>query len=403
MIDSRIRTSVLRPQSEIGSGRVRRFILPDGKTKITQITTFCPDIIGPGATHLYVVEADALILVDAGIPTDLSKAFFYYWRNQPMPPDVAALPPNHSEREFLTGLELAGYRPGDIDALVISHGHLDHFLMARVVTDLGKAKVYAHVLDTPDICNPWALIALWTERQGKIGSAGMPLPHGSNKRIQEALDGGFGADVFRLSVNVDRPLFGEGPLRLNGAASETVSVKRLPGHTKGSVGLSVGRGEEPKVLLCGDVVLHPITPHPDDLLAYLRTMERMGGWADVALTLPAHGKAVHNLPKRTGFIREHHKTRLRKTYDGCAKPRTVWQIAAMRDYFAVYVAPDKFNLLAGTEVLVHVETLVMVGGLVRTEIKDGLHYFVNSGEPFDAVYERVTELVRSSGEALLRC
>jgi glyoxylase-like metal-dependent hydrolase (beta-lactamase superfamily II) len=381
---------------------VRRFVLPDGKTKITQITTFCPDVIGPGPVNAYLAEADVVALFDTGIPTELAKAFFYHWRNQPMPPEVAALPPDHGERELISGLELAGYGVGDIDALIISHGHLDHFLMSHVVANHGKAKTYAHVLDTPDICNPWALIALWTERQGKIRSAGMPLPVGSNRRIQEALDGGYGADMFRLSVNVDHPLFGDGPLRVNGAASEFLSVTRLPGHTKGSLGLSVGPAEGPKVLLCGDVTLYPITPHPDDLLAYLRTMERMGAWEDIILTLPAHGKAVHNLKKRAEFIIEHHKTRLRKTFEACARPRTVWEIAAIKGYFDLYVAPDKFNLLAGTEALVHVELLSMVKGIVRDDIRDGVHYFVNSGEAFDEVYERVTHMVKSGAEPLLR-
>jgi hypothetical protein len=65
----------------------------------------------------------------------------------------------------------------------------------------------------------------------------------------------------------------------------------------------------------------------------------------------------------------------------------------MRRYFTVYVDPGKFNPLAGTEALLHMEILKMAGGLFRSHIKKGIHYFQNSGEPFEDVYGRVMELV----------
>lgn len=119
--------SRLKSNSSAGSGQVRRFELTDGQATITQITTFCPDTIGPGATHLYLIETDALVLLDTGLPTALAKAFFYQWRNQPMPAEVEQLPSNQSEQEFDDALKLAGYRVSDIDLIVISHGHPDHY------------------------------------------------------------------------------------------------------------------------------------------------------------------------------------------------------------------------------------------------------------------------------------
>ena len=383
----------LRPTSSIGSGRVRKLVLPESHISITQITTWCPDVIGPGSTNLYLIEDEALILLDAGIPTYMAKAFFYHWRNQAMPPEVEGLPPDQSERELLSGIELAGYCLNDIDLMVFSHGHLDHFMMAPIILDRSGSRVSAHVLDTPWICNPWALISMWMARQPQIAAAGMPIPAKSNERIREALEGGPTLQLVRFAVDVDSPVFWDGPLKLDGTAMDKVRVRHLPGHTPGSVGLLVGSEAEEKVLLSGDVLLFPITPHPDDLLVYLQTLRALGEYEDVGLVLPAHGKAIRDLKGRADFLKEHHKRRLKFTFDACRKPRSVWEVASMPNYFQTYVDRKEFNYLAGTEALVHMEILTMVGALHRTHIKDRVHYFRNSGEPFEEVYQRVLALV----------
>ena len=84
-----IKTKVIKPNAILDSGRVRRFTLPDKQTRITQITTFCPDMVGPGPTHVYLIDNGKKVLVDTGIPTLLAKAMFYAWRGEPIPPEMA--------------------------------------------------------------------------------------------------------------------------------------------------------------------------------------------------------------------------------------------------------------------------------------------------------------------------
>jgi len=390
----------LKANTSSGSGRVRRFTLPDGKTRITQITTFCPDMIGPGPTHVYVIEGEALVMLDAGIPTYLAKLFFYHWRNQPLPPEVGSLAADHSEQELLDGFKLAGYSPADIDLLVISHGHLDHFMLAPAILARCNARVAAHVIDTPGLCNPWALLHMFISRQDQMLATGMPPAYKSRERIREAVEGGFGWDPNAFAVKVDAPLLEEGPLRVNGSAIPGLEVLHIPGHTPGSVGLLVGP-EGGKVLMCGDVLLFPITPHPDELFVYLQTLQRLKSLEGVGLVLPAHGKAIHDLRARVEFLHLHHKKRLKATYEACREPRCVWDIAAMPKYFDTYVDPGKFNFLAGSEALVHMEMLAMVNGLSRSHIADSVHYFQNSGEPFDEVYNRIVERMESGSVAPL--
>ena len=386
----------LKPNSGPGSGRVRQFDLVDEHIRITQITTFCPDLIGPGPAHLYLIQSDALILLDAGIPTALAKAFFYQLRNQPIPADVEALPADHSEREFHEALKLAGYDVKDIDLLVISHGHPDHFLMAHSIVESAEIAVTAHILDTPEICNSWGILSMWYRRQQQMRATGMPEPWSVQDSVREQLIQRLDLETMGLSVRVDSPIFTTGPLKLKGSEVAGIEVVHVPGHTPGSIGLVVGKGPD-KVLMCGDVLLSPITPHPDNLLTYLSTLNQLGHREDIGLVLPAHGDEIRDLRGRTTFLQDHHEQRLKLTYDACEQPRCVWDIATMEAYFDAYVDPTKFNMLAGTEALVHMELLSMAHGLRRTHIQDQVHYFQHSGEPFDKVYDRISELVRTSG------
>ena len=385
----------LKPNSGPGSGRVRQWKLADNKTRITQITTFCPDLIGPGPAHLYLIQSDALILLDAGIPTGMAKAFFYHLRNQPIPPDVDALSPDHSEREFHDALRLAGYDIKDIDLLVISHGHLDHFLMAHAIVQSAQCSVAAHILDTPEICNPWGILSMWYGRQQQMRATGMPEPWSAPNAARERMIQHLDLETLGLSVHVDSPIFTDGPLTLKGSEIPGIEVVHVPGHTRGSIGLIVGNDSD-KVLMCGDVLLNPITPHPENLLTYLSTVSGLGDRDDIGLVLPAHGDEIRDVRERTDFLTHHHKMRLKLTYESCAEPRCVWDIATMEGYFDTYVDPSKFNMLAGTEALVHMELLSMVDGLRRTHISDQVHYFQHAGEPFEQVYGRIADMVMTN-------
>jgi glyoxylase-like metal-dependent hydrolase (beta-lactamase superfamily II) len=383
-----IREIQYKRNSALGSGRVRSFIVPEEEIRIIQITTFCPDRIGPGPTHLYVIDGDSLILMDTGMPTHLVKAFLYSWRNLPIPSEIEKLPSDYSEQEFIEGLELAGYSVKDVEILAISHGHPDHFLMGPHILRRANPRVVAHILDTSEICNPWAMLRHWIANRPQMMALGMPMPHAVEESKFHLL-GSFRSD---FSLNVDDPVFSDGPMRVKGSPIEGIIVKHLPGHSSGSMGLILGKEE--KILLCGDALLYPISPHPDDLLLYLRTLEELKELKNISLVLPSHGKVIRDLKGRIATLQKHHRRRLQLTYEACEKPRSVWNIATIRSYFDIYVDPAKFNPLAGREALAHIEILMMVGGLHRSHFQDGIHYFRNSGEPFEAVYQRVLELVQ---------
>lgn len=391
----------LRPNQKLssqpmGTGRVREYKLGKGR-RLFQITTFCPDLIGPGPTHLYLIEDDALILVDTGMPTDLAKNMFYYWRNQRIPADVEALDDDHSERELFSAIELTGHKVEDIDFIVLTHGHPDHYLLGAKLVEMSGAKVAAHVSDTDQVSNPWGMIKFWVERRAALMAMGMPMPRQGGRSSATV-----SPEKTDVSLRIDLPIAFDGRLSLDGFEKDEICVRHFAGHSPGGIALLLydDSGKE-AIMLCGDTLLYPITPHPDDLVEYLRTLKAMKKLTEVALTLPAHGKALSNLPKRLDFLERHHEGRLRLTYDTCKRPHSIWQIATMRGYFDVFVDPEKFNPLAGQETFVHVELLELVGGLRRSHMDGFVHYFENSGEKFKDVYARVQELLNDENTTAL--
>jgi glyoxylase-like metal-dependent hydrolase (beta-lactamase superfamily II) len=384
-----IKEKIIRPSSKLGSGRVKQYMLPKGR-KITQITTFCPDKIGPGPAHVYVIEDEALTLVDTGIPTDLVKKLLYYWRAQPIPPAEDKLPDDYSETELLGGLKAAGYSLKDIELIILTHGHPDHFLMGKTVVEGSKAKVSAHIMDSDTICNPWWLLKRVFDWRPQFAAMGMPAPvltlyEYYNQVALEALN---------LSFKVDYPIIMDGPLVLDGYRSDFIHVKHTPGHSPGAICLIIGSEEDAdKAMICGDVILYPITPHPDDLVSYLRTLNDIEKLENIAISLPGHGDNIKNLTARARFLKKHHRHRLHLTYKACGTPKSPWDIASMPNYFDTFVDPEKFNPLAGNEAFIHMRLLEMANGLYRKTITGNVHYFQNTGENFDRVYSRVIEII----------
>ena len=392
-----------------GTGAVREYRLGRSR-RLFRITTFCPELVGPGPVHLYLIEDDALILVDAGLPTRLAKDLFHLWRRQTMPRDVEALPDDLSEREILDGFALAGRRVEDIDFIVVTHGHPDHYLLGNWLVERSGARVAAHVADSAAMSNRWWMLEFWIKRAPAMAAMGMPMAvPGKRGEISSGKPGGSSSDLdlasVPLALPVDLPLGYDGPLNLGGFQSDFIRTLHCPGHSAGSIGLllsGVRGGDE--LLLCGDTLLYPITPHPEDLLVYLRTLKGLKTLKNVSLTLPAHGDPIADLQARVAFLQKHHENRLRVTYQACQKPTSVWQIATRPRYFDIHVDPTRFNPLAAQEAFVHLELLQMASAVRTDRVQDGVHYLVGSGESFPAVYRRVREIVDDEeGTALRRC
>lgn len=383
-----IHQELIRGNSQHGSGQVSRLILKGRKTRLTQITTFCPGGMGPGPTNLYLIQGDALILVDTGMPTNAAKLLLYNLFDHPVPEELRDLPDDLSETELTTGLKVAGYSVKDIDLILITHGHWDHFLLGQRIKNMSSAKVLAHILDTPLICNPWTTGFFWASRHQQFEGMGMP----NNISRFECFSHTLSPENLGFPLQIDEPIFKEGSI-MGDQSGESIYIKHLPGHSPGSIGVFLGNEDESEILLCGDTLLYPISPHPDDLLSYLRTLAYLKTLKSIVLVLPAHGYKIMNIEERVGSLQKHHFRRLELTYKACRHPVSVWDIATMQDYFDIHVPRTKSNFIAGNEALLHLEVLKIVKAVYLSQIRDGIHYFEASGEPFNNVYSRIKELI----------
>src|SRR5262245_12703397 len=93
--------------------------------KVHRIRVPTPFYVGP--VNVYLIQEDPLTLIDVGPRDDAS---------------IAAL------RE---GLSRLGHRLADIQRIVITHAHADHYGLARVVAEESGATVFIHSWDAPAV------------------------------------------------------------------------------------------------------------------------------------------------------------------------------------------------------------------------------------------------------------
>ena len=389
----KIQARTILNHSPLGSGGVSQFTLPEDR-KVTRITTFIPEEDGPGPMHAYLIEDTKLILVDTGIPTGFLKELSRFWQRGSTPSHIKDLPDDYSEQELIRGINAAGHSVKDIDILFITHGHPDHYLIGNSIVEKSGARVLAHLLDTGSIHNPWRFILEGVELWTSILLTGMPVPRGRIKKLREAMKRIIMDQQDSVSLNVDEAILSDGPLTARGYKSEWIEVRHFPGHSPGGLCLILGTDmEENRVMISGDTLLYPISPHPDNLVDYLATLRDFMMLEGISLVLPAHGETIEDFHGRVSFLKEHHKKRLRLTYDFCNSPGTIWEIANIPGYFDIPLNPKVFNPMAGREALIHVELLEKAGGLTRSHYEGPVCYFRNKGRPFEEVYEQAMEIV----------
>jgi glyoxylase-like metal-dependent hydrolase (beta-lactamase superfamily II) len=187
--------------------------------KITQIRVPFPSEYGSGrGTNAYLLEGEVKILVDSGIDSEENRRFI---------------------RKTLEKLGA-----WDLDTILLTHGHLDHFSLGTYLQRETGAALMVHEADSE-------MLADYSSHYSRL----------FEETYEHAVEGGF-----------DPSLLGEARIKLTTAASilsrpavyETfteislaggaVRTIRLPGHTDGSVGVVAGEG-----VFCGDAAIEGST------------------------------------------------------------------------------------------------------------------------------------------------
>ncbi len=309
-----------------------------------------------GRVNAYLIEDSPLTLIDSG------------------PNSAKALD------ELEQALAARGHAVEDIELLVITHQHMDHFGLASILARRSGADVAALDGLAPFL----AAYGHQTDLEDRNASRLM-LAHGIPPEIVTALravSAGFRA--WGAAVEVTRPL-------ADGATRElrdpTLRVLHRPGHSPSD---TVFLDETRSIMLAADhLIAHissnpllarpldageeeatPPAPRPQALLTYMASLERTRAM-ELALVLPGHGRPITD---HVALIDERFRMHARRAEKIrrliATQPRTAHEIA--QELWGNVAVTQAYLTLS--EVLGHVD-LLLRDGLVVEEERDGVVSF----------------------------
>ncbi len=230
-----------------------------------------------GRVNAYLIEDSPLTLIDSG------------------PNSAKALD------ELEQALNARGHRVEDIELLVISHQHMDHFGLAAILARRSGAEVAA----LAPLASYLADYSRETDLDDAFAEAIM-LRHGIPPEVVTALravSAGFRA--WGSAVEVTRPLHDGDELELR---DRTLKVLHRPGHSPSD---TVFLDQQRSILLAADhLIAHissnpllarplgsdpaaagEVAPRPQALLTYMRSLEATKEM-HLGLVLPGHGRPI---------------------------------------------------------------------------------------------------------------
>jgi glyoxylase-like metal-dependent hydrolase (beta-lactamase superfamily II) len=305
---------------------------------IHQITLPTPFPVGP--VHAYLVLDDPLTLIDTGPQT---------------PAALAALQ---------AGLAEHGVALGDIQRVIITHAHADHYGLVGTIVAAGGAEVWAHPLAQPLVEGWTSYLApreqFWLDL---LLAAGVPAtPAEETARLYR------GMQQYVTHAPVARLLDEGDSVEMAGAAWR---VLHCPGHADNLVCLFQ---PQDRLLIGNDHLLAHISSNaivgPPPLGETERRRPLVDYWnslcrvydMEIALVLTGHGDAVADARSLINSRFKFYEQRLARLRNELRRaPQSIWQLAEA--LFRKLDAVDTF--LATSEVLGHLDVLQDQGQVTR--------------------------------------
>jgi glyoxylase-like metal-dependent hydrolase (beta-lactamase superfamily II) len=252
----------------------------------------------------------------------------------------------------------------ELEFILVTHHHPDHFGMARWLSERFEVGVTMH-----------DMAAAAAESGMEEPEAGPVYPSdGFMERLGIELDpemqsilrgGGYRAIVSGrpeiTALRAEATLTGAG-----GVWRTSVHDGHAPGHV-------CLHDDASRVLISGDqllptissnISLYPSNERGDPLGDYLVSLERLARLPEDTLILPAHGRPFMSLHARIGALRQEHAGRLRQIRDVCADGQTTSTVTA--SLFRMDRLDALNRLLATTETLAHLRHLELMGDIERS-------------------------------------
>ncbi|MFM2153304.1 MAG: hypothetical protein RL199_1739 [Pseudomonadota bacterium] len=262
MPDLRHRPAVTAPLLSLDADRLLAEL---GVTRIPIPVPF-PEAGGPANVYAIEEAGGGVALFDSGIDTPVG------------------------ESTLREGLAARGLAFGDVRRIFLSHGHVDHYGLARAVSEASGAPVHVHEADRLKVERPadWSRAArdAWQEYARRLGATAAEVAAMEHSYEQTI--------AYARPVEHTQPLV---PGQRLTFARFSAEVLHAPGHTPGLVCLSA---PEHRLLFSDDHLLEKVSPNPildigpegEDakfraLPTYLTTL-RTTRDLDIELVLPGH-------------------------------------------------------------------------------------------------------------------
>lgn len=316
--------------------------MPADKTSLPQVRRF----EGPEGSRIYRITCDAFpgltvhvhLLVGLGPPTIIDAGSGFGEANRQLMHGLERV-----RSEFSEPIGLA-----DIQRIIITHGHIDHFGGLSFLHERApQAEIAIHELD----------VLILTSFEERVAVAKRAI----RRFLQEA---GVGAelladfmDVYGFSKKNVHSL-PVGRTLIDNQQLDGLRFIHTPGHCPGQVCIIAG-----DVIFTADHILPEISPHqaPESIMPYtglghyLESLDKVERLGEFRLALGGHQGPMTDLPKRISDIRQGHHRKLDKilTIVRNNGPLTINEISQQ-----LYTHVKGFHvLLALEEVAAHVEYL----------------------------------------------
>jgi glyoxylase-like metal-dependent hydrolase (beta-lactamase superfamily II) len=316
-----------------------------------QIAVPTPFKVGP--VNCYVSTSAPMTLIDTGPKWDEAR--------EAMQAELAVL-----------GLTMA-----DVQRIVITHTHADHYGLAAEIVQASGAEVWTHrhnraLLESYETIRAQRdafYMQLMTE-------AGVPL-----EQRQRVADSRRGGNRYAEAVKVDRLLEEGDEIEL---ADRAWRVYHTPGHAGGLICLF---DPQSRVLLSNDHLLRDISsnpvvepdpdggPRPHRLVQYIRHMQRMAD-LEPGVAWTGHGHEIHDVHKTVRQRLHFHERRAQRILDLIgAEERSAYQIA--EPLFGRLDGMDSF--LALSETIGHLDLLEEQGRIEAMQRAGVMYWRRTSG------------------------
>jgi glyoxylase-like metal-dependent hydrolase (beta-lactamase superfamily II) len=296
-----------------------------------------------GPANVYAIEEEhGLLLFDAGLGTEQAQA------------------------ALAAGLARTGHRFEEVNRIILSHGHIDHFGAAAWIQEqTGRAvPIWIHNADADKVLESGAdWPALIMRNSGYLTRLGVPLPVLEETAAVIGRNAGMGRRLADVT-----PLLPGDKFRCRHV---TLEVHSMPGHTPG---LCCLYEREHRLLFSGDHFLERVSPNPlmdlrpegeptsfKPLVTYFESLDRVRA-LPIDLVLPGHAAPFSAPIEVINSLSAFYERRQAKLLDMLGhRPLTVYE--AMRELFANSSAFEL--ILTLSETLGNLELLEKKGKIVR--------------------------------------